>query len=184
MNDKHRAILRRHGPKLRRDLEPKKLLPYLSQVLDSVDEEYVKAGVTRIYMADRLLEMLPRKGPATFDEFVKALQRIQPFLADLLLQESAVISEAVDRLMALSFTSQSILTVDEVKQVQRKRVDSIIGHIFQPTYAALCDPLIHEENVHRCNGCAIDHPSQRQHSCIMMDTEDSWNYYHDEAERK
>ncbi|KAJ7387938.1 hypothetical protein OS493_001290 [Desmophyllum pertusum] len=97
---------------------------------------------------------------------------------------SSQISEAVDRLMALSFPSQSILTVDEVEQVQRKRLASIIGHIFQLTYATLCDPLIHEEKVHRCNGCAIDHPSQRQHSCIMMDTEDAWNYYHDEAREK
>ena len=88
MDDKHRATLRRHWSKLRDDLELKKLLPYLVDVLDQEDEQEVKAGTTRRNMIDNLLEILPMKGPAAFDEFVKALQKIQPFLAALLLQES------------------------------------------------------------------------------------------------
>ena len=29
--------------------------------------------------------------------------------------------------------------------------------------------------------CTIQHPSQRQHSCLMLDTEDARLYYHDVA---
>ena len=73
------------------------------------------------------------------------------------------------------------LAVDEVEQIQRKRIASIIGHVFQLTYAAFCDDLIHQEKVNRCNGCAIHHPSRREHSCVVMDKEDAWFYYHNEA---
>ena len=74
-----------------------------------------------------------------------------------------------------------MLTVDEVEQIQRKKVATIIGHVFQLTYAVFFDNLVQEEKVNRCHGCAIQHPSQRQHSCLMLDTEDAWFYYHDEA---
>ena len=46
------------------------------------------------------------------------------------------------------------------------------------------DTLIQEEKLNRCHGCAIQHPSQRQHSCLMMDSEDAWFYYHDEVREK
>lgn len=91
MDDKHRDILRRHWSSLRRDLEPVKLLPYLVNVLDPEDEQEVKAKATRGKMIDELLEILPRKGPTAFDNFVKALQEVQPFLAVYLLQEAGII---------------------------------------------------------------------------------------------
>ena len=81
-------------------------------------------------------------------------------------------------------TAKVQLTVDEVEQIQRKRIASIISHVFELTYAAFCDKLIHEEKVNHCNGCATHHPSQREHSCLMMDSEDAWTYYHDDARVK
>ena len=83
--------------------------------------------------------------------------------------------------MQVESTSQPMLTVDEVEKIQRKKVATIIGHVFQLTYAAFFDKLVQEEKLNRCHGCTIQHPSQRQHSCLMFDTEDSWFYYHDEA---
>ena len=83
--------------------------------------------------------------------------------------------------MQVESTSKPLLTVDEVEQIQRKKVATIIGHVFQLTYAAFFDKLVQEEKVNRCHGCTIQHPSQRQHSCLMFDTEDAWCYYHDEA---
>ena len=74
-----------------------------------------------------------------------------------------------------------MLVVDEVERIQRKKVATIIGHVFQLTYAAYCDKLVQEEKANRCHGCAIQHPSQRQHSYLMLDIEDAWFYYHDEA---
>jgi len=90
MDDKHRDILRRHWSSLRRDLEPVKLLPYLVKVLDVTDEQEVKVKATREARTDKLLEILPRRGPKAFDDFVKALQEVQPFLAGPLLQEAGI----------------------------------------------------------------------------------------------
>ena len=84
-------------------------------------------------------------------------------------------------MLQVESTAKRQLTVDEVEQIQRKRIASIIGHVFQLTYAAYFDQLIHQVKVNRCNGCAIYHPSQIEHSCVMMDSEDAWIYYHDEA---
>ena len=77
-----------------------------------------------------------------------------------------------------------LLTIDEVEQVQRQRIASLIGHIFQLTYANMVDELIQEEKLNRCHGCAIQHPSQRQHSCLIMDEEDSWLYYREDVVEK
>ena len=83
--------------------------------------------------------------------------------------------------MQVESTFKPMLTVDEVEEIQRKKVATIIGHVFQLTYAAYCDKLVQEEKSNRCHGCAIQHPSQRQHSCLMLNIEDAWFYYHDEA---
>ena len=83
--------------------------------------------------------------------------------------------------MQVESTSQPMLTMDEVEQIQRKKVATIIGHVFQLTYAAFFDKLVQEEKVNRRHGCTLQHPSQRQHSCLMLDTEDAWFYYHDVA---
>ena len=68
-----------------------KFLPYLVNVLDVADEQEVKVKATREDIIDKLLEILPRRGPAAFDDFVKALQEVQPFLAAPLVQKSGVI---------------------------------------------------------------------------------------------
>ena len=45
-----------------------------------------------------------------------------------------------------------------------------MGQYFQVVlYAAFFDKLVQEEKVSRCRGCTIQHPSQRQHSCLMLD---------------
>ena len=78
-------------------------------------------------------------------------------------------------------SSKPLLTVDEVEKVQCQRVASLVSNVFQLTYAAILDSLIQEAKVNRCCGCAIDHPSQRQHPCLMMDSKDAWIYYHDDV---
>ena len=81
--------------------------------------------------------------------------------------------------MQVESSATPLLTVDEVELIQRKKVATIIGHVSQLTYAAFYDKLVQEEKVNRCQGYAIQHPSQRQHSCLMLDAEDTWFYYHD-----
>ena len=56
------------------------------------------------------------------------------------------------------------LTVDEVEKVQRQRITCLVGHVFQLTYATIFDALIQQERVNRCNGCAINHPSESIHA--------------------
>ena len=76
------------------------------------------------------------------------------------------------------------LIVDEVEQVQRQKIAGLISHIFQLTYANMVNELIQEEKLNRCHGCAIQHLSQRKHSCLMMDKEDSWLYYREDVVEK
>ena len=45
----------------------------------------------------------------------------------------------------------------------------------------MVDELIQEEKLNRCRGCAIQHPSQRKHSCFLVDKEDSWLYYREDV---
>ena len=64
------------------------------------------------------------------------------------------------KMFRVESTGKHQLTMDEVEKIQRKQVATIIGHIFQLTYAAFCEDLVNQEKVNQCNGCAIDHPSQ------------------------
>jgi len=74
-----------------------------------------------------------------------------------------------------------LLTVDEVEKIQRQKFVGVVTRVLQLTYAAMLDRLIQEEKLNRCHGCVIQHPSQREHSCLMMDSEEAWLFYHDEA---
>jgi len=84
----------------------------------------------------------------------------------------------------VEFSSDPLLTIDEVEPVQRKRLVSLVGHVFHLTYAAMLDKLIFDEKVNRCNGCTIQHLSQRQHSRLMMDKDDAWMYQHNDVSEK
>ena len=66
----------------------------------------------------------------------------------------------------------------------RQRITCFIGHLFHLTYAPMLDMFICKEKVNRCNGCAIQHPSHRQHSCLMMDSEDASLCYHNDVVEK
>ena len=57
--------------------------------------------------------------------------------------------------MQVESTFKPMLTVDEVEQIQRKKVATIIGLVFQLTYAAYCVKLVQEEKENRCHGCSI-----------------------------
>ena len=88
MDDKHREILRRNWSTLRRDLEPLRLLRHLENILDVTDVEKIRRRHTREDASDKLLEILPRRGPKAFEDFVKALQEVHPHLASPLIQQS------------------------------------------------------------------------------------------------
>ena len=83
--------------------------------------------------------------------------------------------------MQVESSASPLLTIDEVENVQRQRIASFIGHVFRLTYAALVEKLIQQEKLNHCDGCTIQHPSQNQHSCLMMDNDDAWMYYRHEV---
>ena len=71
--------------------------------------------------------------------------------------------------------------VDEFDQVSPQLTAFLVEHVFQLTFAALCDGIIQQEKVSCCNGCAFGHPSQTEHSCLMIDQEEAWFLYFDQA---
>ena len=87
--------------------------------------------------------------------------------------------------MALvELSTNPFLTMDEVQHIQRQQMVSLIAQVCRLPYAAMVDSLVHEEKMSNCHGCAIQHPSQRHHSCLMMDGEDAWMYYYDDVVEK
>ena len=54
--------------------------------------------------------------------------------------------------MQVESSASALLTIDEVEKVQRQRIASLIGHVFQLTYAALFDKLIQQEKLNHCDG--------------------------------
>ena len=86
MEQKHRTILRHHWSNIRQNLEPKNILPKLVIVLIETDEQEIKAQPTIHDRCDKLLEILPRRGPNAFKVFVDALKEEAPFLASDLIE--------------------------------------------------------------------------------------------------
>ena len=84
----------------------------------------------------------------------------------------------------VELSTKPFLTIDEVQHIQRQQIVSLIAHVLRLAYAATADSLVHEEKMRNCHGCAIQRPSQRQHSCLMMDGEDAWMYYYDDVVEK
>ena len=82
MNDRHRKILHQCWSELRKDLEPKNLLPELTSVVNATDAREVLEKGTRIERVDKLVtEILPRRGNNAFNVFVEGLKKTQPHLA-------------------------------------------------------------------------------------------------------
>ena len=65
---------------LLKDLEPNKLLPNMTGVLDDKDYAQINSLKTRYDQAETLLLMLPRRGDKAFHCFIKALEKEQPYL--------------------------------------------------------------------------------------------------------
>ena len=86
MENRLRNILRRHRLKIRMDLEPENILAKLVEILSDTDEGEIKAETTREKKCDKLLEILPRKGPNAFKVFVEALKGEASHLASDLIE--------------------------------------------------------------------------------------------------
>lgn len=96
MEKKHKELLRRNRVTLVQDLEALRLLNYLFQegTLSENDLDTVKAEKTRSAQAEKLLDILPRRGQKAFDVFCRALENTdgQGHLVDLLKTNESVSS--------------------------------------------------------------------------------------------
>ncbi len=72
-----------------KDLQPNEVFPHLIQkrVLTLDDQEGNRKLATRREKIEEFLTILPTRGPCAYEEFVKALENSQAFLACLLLKE-------------------------------------------------------------------------------------------------
>ena len=88
MDKKHRELLRKNRLKLVQDLDATQLLNYLFQenCLSESDVDNIKVQTTPRAKAEKLLDILPRRGPQSFDVFCRALANTdgQSHLVDLL----------------------------------------------------------------------------------------------------
>jgi len=75
MEKKHRELLRKNRLALVQDLEAARLLNYLFQenCFSESDLESIKVQPTPRAKAEKLLDILPRRGPQAFDVFCRAL---------------------------------------------------------------------------------------------------------------
>ena len=96
MDKKHRDLLRKNRISLVQDLEATQLLSYLYQedILSENDRDSIKAEKTRGAKAEKLLDILPRRGKRAFDVFCQALATTdgQGHLADLLKPNESISS--------------------------------------------------------------------------------------------
>lgn len=82
MTEEHKRVLRTSSDQFS-SMDIKKLLPYLTKVLDEYDKQELqsdqKSNCTKM---DKLLtEILPKKGPEAFGYFVKAVENVDLPLA-------------------------------------------------------------------------------------------------------
>lgn len=85
----YQDILSKHTSTLVKDLEPEKLMLHLDQmdIIDENDGAKVRSRKTRSGMNEALLTTLTKRGPKAFRTLVEGLQKFQPSLACILLQE-------------------------------------------------------------------------------------------------
>ncbi len=70
--------------------------------------------------------------------------------------------------------------IDEIKIPQSDR-QKLIEQKLTECYAEEISSVISNLVVENCNGCITDHPSQRQHPCLMMKSDERLFLYFDEA---
>ncbi|RMX42441.1 hypothetical protein pdam_00010896 [Pocillopora damicornis] len=99
MDKKHRDLLRKNRLLLVEDLEATQLSNFLYQEggISENDMQTIKAKPTRQAQAEKLLDILPRRGPKVFDVFCRALEQTdgQGHLLDMLKTNGSPTSGAV-----------------------------------------------------------------------------------------
>ena len=88
MDEKKRNILRNVRMALVKDMDAAEVLLEMSadHVFSDTDEDEINAEKTRQKQCQTMLRILPRRGDKAFSSFVKALEKVQPHLANLIFE--------------------------------------------------------------------------------------------------
>ena len=79
--------------------------------------------------------------------------------------------------MPVESNASPLLTIDEVEKVQRQRIASFIGYVFQLTYAAMVDKLIQQEVVEQIDLNSMLNPTESICSALGFKLGKSWEAY-------
>ena len=82
-----RLTLQKYHVKIAENIDVSDLLPYLRDVLDDCDVDRIKSQRTPFQKADKMLNLLSKRGPSAFCHFVRALDISNPHLAKLMMQD-------------------------------------------------------------------------------------------------
>ena len=81
MTSKHRQILREQYGLLIENLQADHVLQKMKDIFSPYDDEDIKSKLTEGKRAERMMDILPRKGGQAFPRFVEVLSVVQPWLA-------------------------------------------------------------------------------------------------------
>ena len=56
-----------------------------------------------------------------------------------------------------------------------------MNHYFLTAFSNTMKPILRDIAKQNCYGCQVDHPSQIQHSCVMMSVDEQLNLFFDDA---
>ena len=92
MEDKHRILLKENRRDLARDLDVDTAVSYLysRSILSENDRDEILALKIQLAKSEKLLDVLPKRGPEAFDAFVQFLDENQSFLSKLLKPNSSL----------------------------------------------------------------------------------------------
>ena len=76
---------------------------------------------------------------------------------------------------------ESLETIEETKEPTITERQNTIEELLIEAFAEHLSSEVYKLTQENCNGCKIDHPSQRQHDCLMMDNTTMTYNYLDEA---
>ena len=83
--------------------------------------------------------------------------------------------------MQVEASATPLLTADKVEKKQQQKFVNLVARVLQLTCAAMLDRHIQEEKLNGCHGCVIQHLSQREDTCLMMNNKEACLFYHEEA---
>ncbi|XP_044167656.1 caspase-2-like [Acropora millepora] len=126
MDKRHRELLRSNRRKLMADLDAWSVSNYLFEknILSVSDFQLIRAGKTELIQAEKVLNIVPQRGPDAFDTFCQALRETdgQRHLLDLLITPGSAPQGVVSSTRTELSSNPPADSVDGMSNVASRRV--------------------------------------------------------------